>query len=318
MQLPLLNEILTNWGVDFRKIRFDLPLSGSPERSLRRFVIEDKDGNMFVLEEIGQRQASRRKETASVLQQLRAGGLNNIQTYLPTRSGDYLLSQPSRIYQLSPYVQGTSLNRPGYIFDGWRGKAMADFLVDLKKAASRDLRLTSNKPFSILQFITDLQRAMQLQNPDTLRQTQPIVNFLNDDFNDVHDSVPVMFCHGDFHPLNVIWSPDGIETVIDWEFSGSKPEFYDAANLIGCIGMENPEGLTGPLIANFIEVLDDSRYLSPPSRNYLAEAVLALRFAWLSVWLRNQDHEMIDLEVFYLKLLMKNMPALKSAWKGNN
>ena len=43
------------------------------------------------------------------------------------------------------------------------------------------------------------------------------------------------FAHGDYHPLNVIWTKAGIAAVIDWEFSGLKPEMYDAAILVGCL-----------------------------------------------------------------------------------
>jgi aminoglycoside phosphotransferase (APT) family kinase protein len=42
---------------------------------------------------------------------------------------------------------------------------------------------------------------------------------------------PVAFCHGDYHPMNIIWSADDIKCVIDWEFSEYKSEIYDAANI---------------------------------------------------------------------------------------
>jgi len=41
----------------------------------------------------------------------------------------------------------------------------------------------------------------------------------------------VAFCHGDYHPMNIIWSADDIKCVIDWEFSEYKSEIYDAANI---------------------------------------------------------------------------------------
>lgn len=46
------DDVLRPWGLEFRKSRPDLPLSGSPERSLFRTVIEDGKGRCFVLEEI--------------------------------------------------------------------------------------------------------------------------------------------------------------------------------------------------------------------------------------------------------------------------
>ena len=77
-----------------------------------------------------------------------------------------------------------------------------------------------------------------------LSKIGPVISFLENRFMKVHDMLPVSFCHGDFHPLNIIWSKDSIKAVIDWEFLGMKPEIYDAANLIGCIGIEDPQGLT--------------------------------------------------------------------------
>lgn len=61
------------------------------------------------------------------------------------------------------------------------------------------------------------------------------------------------FCHGDLHPLNVIWMHDKIHAVIDWEFAGFKPDIYDAANLVGCAGIENPEGLSMPMVTAFLQ-----------------------------------------------------------------
>jgi homoserine kinase type II len=138
--------------------------------------------------------------------------------------------------------------------------------------------------------------------------------FLDKHFIRAHDSLPVCFCHGDFHALNVIWSGDGINAVIDWEFSGIKPEIYDMANMIGCIGIENPEALTGPLVTDFILRLKNSTIISDDSWKVLLEYIVALRFAWLSEWLRHKDHEMIGLETVYMKLLIDNANDLKHVW----
>ena len=55
--------------------------------------------------------------------------------------------------------------------------------------------------------------------------------------------------------------------------------------------------------------------LSPVCWQHLAEWVVAIRFAWLSDWLRRRDREMIDLEVTYIHLLIHNRRALKDYWK---
>jgi homoserine kinase type II len=46
-----------------------------------------------------------------------------------------------------------------------------------------------------------------------------------------------------------------------------------------------------------------------------AEFVVAVRFAWLSEWLRHKDSEMIELETIYMNLFVDNSGMLKSTWK---
>jgi len=96
---------------------------------------------------------------------------------------------------------------------------------------------------------------------------------------------------------------------------GIKPEIYDAANLVGCIGIENPEGLTGELACDFIAALKDAGLISDINREVFTEFVIAVRFAWLSEWLRHKDREMIELETVYMNLLTDNSGMLKNTWK---
>jgi len=130
----------------------------------------------------------------------------------------------------------------------------------------------------------------------------------------VYEKLPVAFCHGDYHPLNVIWSANDIKGVIDWEFCGFKSEIYDAANLIGCVGVENPQSLIGDLVKSFIADLKKANIISKKSWKYLLEFIVALRFAWLAEWLRREDAEMIRLELDYLRLLIDNKNILQKAW----
>ena len=47
---------------------------------------------------------------------------------------------------------------------------------------------------------------------------------------------------------------------------------------------------------------------------YLPEFIIAIRFAWLSEWLRKKDNDMISLECDYMDLLTDNTKTLKQAW----
>jgi homoserine kinase type II len=309
-----MKELMLGWGLKLRQIRADLSMAGSPERCLSRMVAETDDGGRFVIERIARHQRGRRNEISAVLHSLRHMGLGSIQSYPPDAEGNHVHSYNGELWQIAPYIEGVLLSRPDYIHDGWRGEALAEFLVRMKRV-SRGFTLEDSSSFSILRFITDLKDRMKIYNPEILTKIEEIIRVLFDEFAGYHDRLPVIFCHGDYHPLNVIWSSDGIACVIDWEFMGNKPEIFDAANLIGCIGMEEPQGLTGSMVRDFLCVLDKEGFLSNMSRKYLLEAVIAIRFAWLSEWLRKRDMEMVELEIVYLKLLVQNRNILKEAWE---
>ena len=44
---------------------------------------------------------------------------------------------------------------------------------------------------------------------------------------------------------------------------------------------------------------------------FFPDYVLALRFAWLSEWLRKKDDEMIDLEHAYMKIPVDHMAEIR-------
>jgi len=126
------------------------------------------------------------------------------------------------------------------------------------------------------------------------------------------------FGHGDPHPLNVIWGEsDTIRAVIDWEFAGIKPAAYDAALIMGCVGIEEPGALEGPLVRT---LLGDLRTGGHPAGTEPAlwALVLAIRFAWLADWLRRSDEQMVALETDYIRLLIEKRTELSMAWSGSS
>ena len=157
-------------------------------------------------------------------------------------------------------------------------------------------------------------RVVNKNKPILFDKFQPVVNFLENNYFTFSDEMPLAFCHGDFHPLNIIWGNKKINSVIDWEFMGYKTEIYDVANMIGCIGIEDPNSLTGGLVVNFIKDLKNSQMISDFSWEHLLESIIAQRFGWLSEWLRKNDLEMQEMEEVYLKLLIKKQDVLKNCW----
>ena len=302
------------WGLDALNIRRDLAICGSPQRSEFRCVVECVDRRLVVLEYIRGKDCKKKQTIIDRLDFFTYQGLSCIHPYFRTSDGRHIIQIEGRFWQASPYVEGMPLDRPNYAFDGWRGRAMADFLVNLRKASWNLPNGLSTLPFSILGYIDTLIEQIKIRESELFEKLIPITTFLQKRLANVHGFLPNTFCHGDYHPLNMIWSENDIQGVIDWEFSGTKPENYDAATLIGCMGMETPEALTGPLVMEFIGNLNIAQFLSETSWRVLVEMIIAIRFGWLSEWLRNRDTEMIELETVYMHLLMDHSDDLIKLW----
>jgi homoserine kinase type II len=310
----LLKEVLKFWALDLKRICPEIDIAGSPERCDFRMVIEDKKKRLYIIENISPEVVDHKIRIIKTLEYLSANGLENIQPYISPSEDSCVIHHQDSSWQLVPYIEGVRLQRPEYVFDRWRGRVFSDFLIQLKKASQNIPNFDKDNPFSIKKYVTEMMEKLKRHEPEIEKKVRPIFHFLEASFMGIHDRLPVSFTHGDYHPLNVIWSEDGIKKVIDWEFTGYKPESYDAANLIGCIGIENPQALIGDLVKDFVKSLQDGEVFSDQSWEYLLEFVLAIRFGWLAEWLRKSDTEMIDLEVVYMNLLVDNASILKKTW----
>lgn len=308
-----ITEILKSWNIPLSRLRYDIPIQGSPERSLFRVVIENADKELFVLEQIAIKNLDARRRIAKTLDLLSQKKTSQLNPYLKNISQEHLTQHKATFWQVAPFVQGVALEREKYMLDSWRGKALAEFLIDLRQAGETPF-FNTKKVFSLKSYIHKLVRNIATYKGDVLSDIKDIVDLLEKDFLTQDERLPSVFCHGDYHPMNMIWGNDRIACVIDWEFSGYKNEIYDMANLIGCVGVENPQGLSAGLVMSFVRRMQEARIISAAGWHYLVDCVLALRFAWLSEWLRRSDKEMTDLELDYMHLLIENREDLKKYW----
>jgi homoserine kinase type II len=310
-----LTEITDFWNISLNTIRRDLEIAGSPERCEERVIVEDSSKRLFMLEKIFPSSVSHRTRISEMLIHLQKRDVECIPSYMVNRHGKFVACHREEFWQMSTYVEGIDLVRPDYVEDGWRGIAMADFLMALR-TASADMSLYRKElPFSITAYIKDFSSTVRSCEPLLHESLLPIISFLDEHFIHAHGQLPLAFSHGDFHPLNVIWGPDNIRAVIDWEFAGLKPEIYDIALLVGCIGIENPEGLFGEMVRQLINTTREKDYISGISWDNLLEFVIAIRFAWMAEWLRKSDGEMVEMELAYLNLLVKYSALLKDTWQ---
>ncbi len=179
---------------------------------------------------------------------------------------------------------------------------MAQALISLKEK-SRSFTFENEEPFSLPHYIGTLTKKIEKKQSKMYKELLPILSFLNKNLYPHYNTIPLTFSHGDPHPLNMIWGKADINAIIDWEFCGEKPLLYDIALIIGCVGTEDPQALEGGFITAFVSHLKRSNILTPPLIALLPSFLVAQRFAWLSEWLRREDWEMVDFELFYMEIL---------------
>ena len=300
------------WGMDFSPGQARNLIYGSPERAMSRGVVADTQGRLFLIEKFSRQAREQKQRIAGGLAALKQNGLDRILVPEVTCDGGPLGEYRGAFFQVTRFVEGTDLPRPGWLASRERGGAMASFLIDMRRCAQG---LGMPWPsFSIKAYIYKLFEDMKARHPDHHARYLPVLRFLESEFMAVHDRLPQAFSHGDFHPINVIWKDEKIRAVIDWEFTGIKPDIYDAANLLGCAGIEHPEGLAMPMVTTFLSDLYRAFAISAQGWQVLPDYVLALRFAWLSEWLRKEDQQMLDMELQFMEILMANRSDLAAVW----
>ncbi|MDT8391295.1 MAG: aminoglycoside phosphotransferase family protein [Lentisphaeria bacterium] len=316
-----LHGILWHWGLTPGDIRTDIELTGSPERSLSRVVVET-DRGLVILEQVPEEWVERKQRIASTLQALVDHGLGNVHPYLPpgvsapVGSTEHLLRLGGNYWQLRPFVAGHLLPRPAYSFDEWRGVCMADFLMDLRTCAESAKTKLPNQPvFNLKEYAFEILPKMERRSPGIIDALAGLRAHLTPFWRDVYPRLPRTFCHGDFHPVNVIWGDKRIESVIDWEFCGPKVEGYDAALLLGCLGYEDPDHLLGEMAIACVKTLRGAGVFTALTWESLPELVMAIRFGWLREWIWRGEADALELELAFLDVLIRNADNLRDHWR---
>lgn len=330
---------------------------GSPERCISRHVIYARpahdaraEDSLWMVERLAPTQASRRNTIGQLLARLASGGLTWVPAPLAAAglygddgSQSRVLDHAGFPWQITPFIEGCPLPRPEYLDHGWRGTAVAACILDLVSAGAA---LATIPPAmdgddgrqGVAAYVKHMVAVVTDRHPGMRRRLTPVLTVM-ETLPDVLASQPVVLAHGDLHPLNIIWkgedgassaaqrhapgtsggetAEDAIAGVIDWEFTGARPLLYDAANCVGCVGFEHPSGLHGPFVLGLVSTLHRGGISSDIVR-LLPDMVIASRFGWLSEWLRKRDHEMLEMELDYLDILVHERRALADLWgKGS-
>ncbi len=307
-------EILEMWDLRFKKSHPELLIAGSPQRTTFRIVVEDDHQKKYVLERLSKTDVPHKLLVAQVVSYLSGQGLTGITPYLQNRENEFITGLHDTFWQIQSYHEGVPLSRPRHLLDPWRGTASADFLRDLWKKSPTIGNTFRLPQFSLKDYVRSMASAMRRCNAVEYEKLQGVLHHLESDFFEAYEAVPMRFCHGDFHPLNIIWGTASIRSVIDWEFMGMKIETYDAANMLGCLGIEEPRSLVHGFASAFIQRMKQSGHLSDVGCSYLLDCMMAIRFAWLAEWFRAIDSEMIQLEIDFLHLLVKQKETIETQW----
>lgn len=309
-----LREITAFWGISLTASFPQIMPDGSPERTLFRIVVGDEQKQRFLLEQIPPGAYHTKMKIIKTLEFLAQRKMAKISPYLANSDGQYIQPYQGGFWQIMPFIQGIPLDREKYLYEGWRADGLSRFLIELYEKSQGITFFSSEEAFSVKRYIQTLLRQVERYHPQLMPRINKVMDFLEQDFMHSYDALPLRFCHGDYHPLNIIWGKDDVLSVIDWEFLGMKPEIYDLANMVGCLGMEHPSSLSEELVVGLLRQMKAAGGYSATSIKYLLEFVLALRFAWLSEWLRKDDGEMVMLELDYMELLIENKDKLRKVW----
>ena len=96
------------WHVRLKKLRHDISIQGSPERSVFRVVIEDENGKLFVLEQVPLKFLDLKRKIAGTLDFLSEKNLAHIQPYLADKKGKHVIKYKNGFWQMIPFVPNVS------------------------------------------------------------------------------------------------------------------------------------------------------------------------------------------------------------------
>jgi homoserine kinase type II len=295
--LKFLQSILDCWNLTCTKAQPEIPIQGSPERSLDRIVL-DAGEKRYLLEEICASSLPHKILIAERVALLAARGLP-VAAPVAGPNGKLIQHALGQHWQLTEFLAGVELDHESYWRETWRGEALAHFLVDMRRV-SRDMAVEKEEVFDLGAYAKRIAHDAKRMQPKIFAQLAPLFALID---RRLPPDLPVAFCHGDPHPQNMIWGTDRILGAIDWEFSGPKCVLHDMALIVGCVGSEDEDALNGPLVTAFLDTLRSCDELTPALEQHLPAWTLALRTAWLAEWLRREDAAMIEFEVFYMKTL---------------
>jgi homoserine kinase type II len=300
----VLREVAQRFSVHIKQLLPRVAIQGSPERSRFRIVVEAAGQQRYLVEQIEPAQQQRREQIASFLDTLAAAAVKVI-PYCRTAQGEAVLAFDGSFWMVSTWLRGQQPDRATLWQESWRGEALGAFLLSLHQASAS---ITDPAPpFNLPDYIDSLLRTIHRHHPRVGASLAASIAFVKDGLYGEYERLPKGFCHGDSHPLNMLWDSQGIVAALDWEFCGIKPRLYDRALLYGCVGVEHPQAIGGRCLEALGSVVQRQMGPTALEQRLFAPLAVGLRFGWLAEWLRREDWEMVDFELNYMRHLQASL-----------
>jgi len=298
-----ISKVLEHFNIEFENTS-SFEIYGAPSRSADRVVVTDKNGEKFIVEKHHFWNMGKKLKIAENINLLYNNGFDKCSPYIYSVQGIPVIEFENRCWMIQKFISHDILQRPDYLDDGLKGANAAKALLKMYDV-SRNLQMNDAiDSFSLAEHTLKTVEKIRNIHPEISAKTPDVINIIGHSFKDLIEEMPLVFCHGDYHPLNILWNGDNVKTVIDWEFSGYRPILTDIANIIGCAGFEDVSAFNRDFVRNFLEVIKNSGLLSDKLFEQIILFALGFRFSgWLNEWINDKDETMVQREIKYLNLL---------------
>ena len=298
-------DISAFWDITFAGLGEKSLITGSPNRTERRFLFGGADGRYYIAEGYNLAKKSAQIRQNLLLEFLQSNQLDCIHPFCRTRAGEHGVESGNLFWQIRPYIPAGGVDRSTLGEHAGFGERWADLLLQFKKiiGSGTNPPAMPNARFYMINFLPELQRLAARKMPVVCSKIEEFTNRLAPFFR-WERTADGMFAHGDFHPGNILMDSGRIHAVIDWEFAGIKFPGYDMALLIGCLGMDHPKNLSSAAVIALQNKLYRENYLPADAWEHLGQMIAATRLGWLGEWLDLDEKILVEQEIEFITLLL--------------
>jgi len=296
-------KVLEQFNIEFENTS-SFEIYGAPSRSADRVVVTDKNNEKFIVEKHHFWNMDKKLKIAENISFLHSNGFEECSPYIDSVQGMPVIELENRCWMVQKFIHHDILQRPNYLDDGLKGANAALSLIRMCDVSNNIKMNDTDSGFSLWEHTAKTVENIMHIHPEILSKIPHVIDIVEHCFKDLIEQMPIAFCHGDYHPLNILWIGDNVEKVIDWEFSGYRPELTDVANIIGCAGFEKENGFSRDFVKKFLEVIENSHCFKRYDFKEIIVFVIGFRFSgWLNEWIKDKDGAMVQRETEYLNFL---------------